>query len=355
MKGLEQKIKQLQTKAAELAKKLADPSKLTGKQIAKLGKEQADFSLVLEKIDQWQKTTKEVKDNKQMIANEPELAEMAKQENIELVKQEKKLKNDLISQLITADPQDKRDVIIEIRSGTGGEEAELFAQVLYRIYQRYAQEQGWQFGISDLKRSDLGGIKSAIIEIKGTNVFKALKYEGGVHRVQRVPKTEKSGRIHTSAATVAVLPEADEKEIKLDNQDLDIATFRSSGPGGQSVNTTDSAVRVTHKPTGVSVSCQDEKSQLKNRAKAITILKARLLAKQIEDKQAKQGEKRKIMIGSGDRSEKIRTYNFPQNRVTDHRINYSSHNLEGVLQGQLDELISKLQQADQKAKLEEIK
>jgi peptide chain release factor 1 len=276
---------------------------------------------------------------------------MAEEENLKLKPRLKELEDNLIEKILTSDEDDNKDVILEIRAGTGGEEAELFATDLFRMYQRYADNNNWQFEITNSKRTELGGIKEVSVEIAGNQVYKALKYEGGTHRVQRVPETEKSGRIHTSAATVAVLPQAEEGEIKINNADLKFESFRSSGPGGQSVNTTDSAVRVTHKPTGVSVSCQDEKSQLKNKEKALKILKAKIKQEQIEKKRIEQGEKRRDMIGSGDRSEKIRTYNFPQNRVSDHRINFTSHKLEEILNGNLGILIKKLQTEDQKSKL----
>ena len=349
------KIKQLKKKGREVEGKLTQSQQLSPRQRAKLSKEQAGLSLLLEKIDRWEKLRRQISDNKKLLKGEPELAEVAKEENRKLEPAEKKLREELIGELITADPRDQKNVILEIRAGTGGEEAELFGNNLFRMYQRYSQNQNWQFNISNLQRSGLGGIREAIVEIKGNNVYQKLKYEGGVHRVQRVPKTEKAGRIHTSAATVAVLPEADPTEVDIADKDLEVATFRSSGPGGQSVNTTDSAVRITHKPSGVTVSCQDEKSQLKNRDKAMKILRARLLAKKEADEQSKKGQERKSMVGSGDRSEKIRTYNFPQDRITDHRIKYSSHNLEGILDGNLDELIEKLSQADQKAKLAQLK
>jgi len=353
MSNLAIKAEELKKKEKELEKKLTQPQKLSSKELAEIGKEEAELHLLVAKINQWEKIKKQIKDNQILAKKEPQMAELAKDENRKLKEVEKGLRKKLISQLLNADPRDKKNVILEIRAGTGGEEAELFANDLFRIYQRYSQNQGWQFNISDLKRSELGGIKEVIVEIKGRDVFKNLKYEAGVHRVQRVPKTEKSGRLHTSAATVAILPEAEPAEVKLDEKDLEITAFRSSGPGGQSVNTTDSAIRITHKPSQITVSCQDEKSQLKNRQKAMKILRARLLAKKEEERGAKRGKSRKIMVGSGDRSEKIRTYNFPQNRVTDHRINYSSHNLEGILDGNLDQLIVKLQQADQKARLTE--
>jgi peptide chain release factor 1 len=349
------KIKQLKKRGREIEDKLTQSQQISVRQRAKLSREQAELSLLLEKINRWEKIKKQITDNGQLTKGEPELAEIAKEENRRLEKAEKKLQQELIRELITADPRDRKNVILEIRAGTGGEEAELFNNDLFRMYQRYSQNQGWQFNISSLQRSELGGIREAVVEIKGNNVYQKLKYEGGVHRVQRIPKTEKAGRIHTSAATVVVLPEADPTEVKISEKELEISTFRSSGPGGQSVNTTDSAVRITHKPTNITVSCQDEKSQLKNRDKAMKILRARLMAKKEAEQQSQKGQERKLMVGSGDRSEKIRTYNFPQNRITDHRIKYSSRNLEGILDGNLDELIKRLGQFDQKAKLAQLK
>jgi peptide chain release factor 1 len=349
------KIKQLKKRGREIEDKLTQSQQISVRQRAKLSREQAELSLLLEKINRWEKIKKQITDNGQLTKGEPELAEIAKEENRRLEKAEKKLQQELIRELITADPRDRKNVILEIRAGTGGEEAELFNNDLFRMYQRYSQNQGWQFNISSLQRSELGGIREAVVEIKGNNVYQKLKYEGGVHRVQRIPKTEKAGRIHTSAATVVVLPEADPTEVKISEKELEISTFRSSGPGGQSVNTTDSAVRITHKPTNITVSCQDEKSQLKNRDKAMKILRARLMAKKEAEEQSQKGQERKLMVGSGDRSEKIRTYNFPQNRITDHRIKYSSRNLEGILDGNLDELIKRLGQFDQKAKLAQLK
>jgi peptide chain release factor 1 len=351
MKQLQPKIKEIKKEAEQVNQKLSNPQNLSSNQIKKLSQKQAFLNGTVDLINQYQKIEKQIRENKEIIKNEPEMAEMAEEENLKLKPRLKELEDNLIEKILTSDEDDNKDVILEIRAGTGGEEAELFATDLFRMYQRYADNNNWQFEITNSKRTELGGIKEVSVEIAGNQVYKALKYEGGTHRVQRVPETEKSGRIHTSAATVAVLPQAEEGEIKINNADLKFESFRSSGPGGQSVNTTDSAVRVTHKPTGVSVSCQDEKSQLKNKEKALKILKAKIKQEQIEKKRIEQGEKRRDMIGSGDRSEKIRTYNFPQNRVSDHRINFTSHKLEEILNGNLGILIKKLQTEDQKSKL----
>ncbi len=354
MKQLQPKIKEIKGRAEEVNNLLSNPDKLTSNQIKKLSKEQAALSETMTLVSQYEEALNQINDNQEIIKTEPEMAEMAKGENKELEKKKSKLEEELISRLLTSDPDDSKDVILEIRAGTGGQEAELFASDLFRMYQRYSANNGFKFKVQSNKRSELGGLKEVSVEISGQEVYKNLKYEGGAHRVQRVPETEKSGRIHTSAATVAVLPQAEEDEIKIKPNDLEIESFRSSGPGGQSVNTTDSAVRVTHKPTGVSVSCQDEKSQLKNKEKALKILKTKIKEQQAKEKQEKEGEARKMMVGSGDRSEKIRTYNFPQNRISDHRINFTTHKLEQVLDGQLGILIKKLQEEDQKRKLAQI-
>jgi peptide chain release factor 1 len=275
---------------------------------------------------------------------------------LEKLNQEKeRLEQELEVALLPKDPDDQKNVIMEIRAGAGGDEAALFAADLFRMYSRFAEKNNWRVDIMNSNRLGIGGFKEIIFDVSGKDVYSKLKYESGVHRVQRVPETESSGRIHTSTATVAVLPEAEDVELEINPKDLRIDVFRSSGPGGQSVNTTDSAVRITHIPSGLVVSCQDEKSQLKNKEKALKILRSRLLAQKEEQERKKEGETRKIQIGTGDRSEKIRTYNFPQNRVTDHRITYSAHNIESVMNGNLDQFIEKLKEADQKKKLASLK
>jgi peptide chain release factor 1 len=286
-------------------------------------------------------------------AGDRELKELAQMEYDELLASIPEMEDTLKRKLLPKDVDDARNVILEIRGGTGGEEAALFAADLFKMYSAYAAVVGWRVEIQDISEAEKGGLKEVIARISGQNVFQMMKFEGGVHRVQRVPATETQGRVHTSAATVAVLPEAEEVDVKIEDKDLRIDVFRSSGPGGQSVNTTDSAVRVTHIPTGVVVSCQDEKSQIKNKDKALKILRSRLLALKREEAAAARGADRKSMVGSGDRSEKIRTYNYPQNRVTDHRIELTVHNLPDVMAGgkNLTELLNALQRADEAERL----
>lgn len=276
---------------------------------------------------------------------DPELVELALADVERLTPEISRLESDLQAGLIPPDPLDNRDTIVEIRAGTGGDEAALFAADLLRMYQRYAESKGWSIETVSLSEGKVGGVKDAVFKVKGDSAYGRLRYESGVHRVQRVPATEAQGRIHTSAATVAILPEAEEVDVSIGESDLKIDVFRSSGPGGQSVNTTDSAVRITHLPTGVVVQCQDQKSQLQNKIKAMDVLRARLLDRIVAEKEAERARERRSMVGTGDRSAKIRTYNFPQNRVTDHRINFTTHRLEGVLQGDLDEIIDRLRTA----------
>ncbi len=279
--------------------------------------------------------------------NDPELAEMAAEEIPDLEKRLVKLNYKLKILLIPPDPNDQRGVVMEIRAGTGGDEAALFAGTIYKMYSYYAQKKGWKSELMSVRESDRGGFKEIIFGLSGNSVYSRLKYESGVHRVQRVPETETSGRIHTSACTVAVLPEAEEIDVQINNEDLRVDVYRSSGPGGQSVNTTDSAVRITHIPTGTVVSCQDEKSQIKNKAKAMKVLRSRLLIVKQDEENAKRSESRKSMVGSGDRSAKIRTYNFPQGRFTDHRIHLTLHSLDAILSGNIDQIIDALVKADQ--------
>jgi peptide chain release factor 1 len=279
--------------------------------------------------------------------DDPELSEMASGEIPDLEARFEELAHKLKVLLIPPDPNDQRGVVMEIRAGTGGEEAALFAGAIYRMYSSYAQKMGWKSEVISTRESDRGGYREIIFNLSGNQVYSRLKYESGVHRVQRVPETETSGRIHTSACTVAVLPEAEEIDVDINPDELRIDVFRSSGPGGQSVNTTDSAVRITHIPTGTVVSCQDEKSQHKNKAKAMKVLRSRLLVVKQDEENAKRSESRKSMVGSGDRSAKIRTYNFPQGRFTDHRIYLTLHCLDDILDGNLDQIIDELIQADQ--------
>lgn len=308
-----------------------------------LGKESTRLKELLTKIEKYKKLENDIIGAKGLLdAKDEEIKKMAQVEVENTEREKEELEKEIKIMSIPPDPNDDKNAIIEIRAGTGGDEAELFASDLFRMYSRYAERKGYKIEIENTNRSSLGGIKEIIAEIKGRSVYDDLKYEGGVHRVQRIPTTEKSGRIHTSAATVAVFPEAEPRDITIKPEDLKIDTYRSSGHGGQSVNTTDSAVRITHLPTGTVVACQDERSQLKNKDKAMKILRSRILAKQQEDEARAKGETRRLMVGSGDRSEKIRTYNFPQDRVTDHRIHLTLHNISGIMDGNLDKLISAL-------------
>jgi peptide chain release factor 1 len=284
----------------------------------------------------------------EMVADpDPEMAEFAASDVERLTPLVETLAESLQELLVPPDPFDDRNAIVEIRAGTGGDEAALFAGDLLRMYQRFGEHNGWKSSVVSVSEGNMGGFREVSIKVEGENAFGRMRYESGVHRVQRVPTTEAQGRVHTSAATVAVLPEAEEVDVEIDQNDLKIDVFRSSGPGGQSVNTTDSAVRITHLPTGVVVSCQDQKSQLQNKAKGMEVLRARLLDRMIASREAERARERRSMVGTGDRSAKIRTYNFPQNRVTDHRINFSLHSLSDVLEGDLTELVERLRRVGQ--------
>ncbi len=334
-KEIEKIKKEYQALSRKLEKReiVSDPEK-----VGPLSQKYSKFGKIIEQYEEFTKLQKEIKNTKELLAD-PDLAKEAAEEIKKLQDQKNKLKKILEKQLKPQNPEDQKDVIMEIRAGAGGNEAALFAADLFRMYSLYAQKQSWQINLLNSNRTGIGGFREIIFEINGENVFGRLKYESGVHRVQRIPKTEKSGRIHTSTASVAVLPQAEDIEIEIKPEDLRVDVYRSSGPGGQSVNTTDSAVRITHLPSKLTVSCQDQKSQLKNKEKALKILKTRLLEAKREEEAKAQGEKRRSQIGNADRSLKIRTYNFPQDRITDHRIKKSWFGIGRILDGNLDEVI----------------
>jgi len=334
---------------------LNNQSNFDSSKLIKLNKEYAELKPIVDTIYNFNMLQKDIEDLKLLLTDKDvNIKEIAEQELKDKKKIVKNLKSELLRLLIPKDENDKKNSILEIRAGTGGEEASLFASDLLSMYQKYASLNSWAFEILSISETGLKGIKEVICSISGFNVFSKLKYESGVHRVQRIPSTESSGRVHTSAATVAVLPEAEEIDIKIEEKDLRIDVFRSSGPGGQSVNTTDSAVRITHLPTGIVVSQQDEKSQHKNKAKALKILRSRVLDNEIQEKNKERSLNRKSQVGSGDRSERIRTYNFPQGRVSDHRVNLTLYNLSEVLEGHLDDLITPLIADDEAKKLVEL-
>jgi peptide chain release factor 1 len=350
---MDEKEKLLRARYHELEEKLQDHSIFSTPDGQKIAKEHSDISATLSLIDEYVKINNQLRETEELARGDDELAELAKNELPEIIKKHEELKENVDNALTPRDPRENRNAIVEIRAGAGGDEASLFAGELYRMYALFCERMKWKIELLSESPSEVGGFKEVIFNVLADGAYGQLKYESGVHRVQRVPKTESSGRIHTSTATVAVLPEAEEADVEINPSDLRIDVFRSGGPGGQSVNTTDSAVRVTHVPTGIIVTCQDEKSQHKNKAKALNVLRSRLLAQKIEDEQKQRSTERKSQIGSGDRSEKIRTYNFAQDRVTDHRINLSLHNLPGILAGEIDELLSKLRQADRKLATEQ--
>lgn len=349
-----ERLQMLEEKYEELTQKMIDPDVLNNPaELHKCAKAQADLEDVVVVYRKYKKVLSELEDSKAMLLEklDPEMDEMVKAEIKDLNEQKDALEQELTILLLPKDPNDSKNVIMEIRAGTGGDEAALFAADLFRMYTRYAEMRGWKTEIMNTNYTDVGGYKEITFMIEGKGAYSRLKFEGGVHRVQRVPATESSGRIHTSAATVAVLPEAEEVEVDINMNDLRIDVFCASGPGGQCVNTTQSAVRITHIPTGVVVSCQDEKSQLRNKEKALKVLRSRLMEKFQQEAQGDLAAQRKDMVGSGDRSERIRTYNFPQGRVSDHRINLTVHNLDKVLLGNLDEIIDALITTDQAEKL----
>jgi len=340
------RLEELENRYNKLNELLMDPEIISDpKNLREYSKEQSDLQETVQAYIAYKKVSQEYRDAKAMLSEklDSEMKEMVKLEIEELETQKAQLEEKIKLLLLPKDPNDDKNVIVEIRGAAGGDEAALFAGVLYRMYTRYAERKGWKVELIDANNTGIGGFKEVIFMITGRGAYSQLKYESGAHRVQRIPTTESGGRIHTSTSTVAVLPEAEEVEVELYEKDIRVDTFASSGPGGQSVNTTMSAVRLTHVPTGIVVSCQDEKSQIKNREKAMKVLRARIYEKQLAEEQAKLADARKSQVGTGDRSERIRTYNFPQSRVTDHRIGLTLHRLDSIIDGDIDEIISALQ------------
>ena len=355
MENLDETLNRVLARHDELGAALAQG--LDGDRFVKLSKEFAEIAPVAEAIRALRQAQSELRGAAEIandVASDAEIRALAEEERRGLAARIEEMERQLRVLLLPKDAADEKNAILEVRAGTGGEEAALFAADLLRMYQRYAERQGWRFDLLHVNETGLGGVKEAAATISGRGVFARLKFESGVHRVQRVPATEASGRIHTSAATVAVLPEAEEVDVKIEDKDLRIDVFRSSGPGGQSVNTTDSAVRITHLPTGIVVQQQDEKSQHKNKAKALKVLRARLYDMERAQRDAERAAQRKSQVGTGDRSERIRTYNFPQGRVSDHRINLTLYKIDRVMDGELDEIIDALVAADQAERLAEL-
>jgi peptide chain release factor 1 len=351
----EARIPSLRQRYRDLTDRLADPAVLNDRDtLRKVAQEHSDLGPLIETADRLERVRAQLAEARSLIeaGDEPELVELAEGELEELQSEQDRLGSELRRLLLPKDPLADRAAVVEIRAGTGGDEAGLFAADLYRMYSRFADTRGWRLELIDLSEGERGAYKEVVFIVRGRNAYGDLRHESGVHRVQRVPATESQGRIHTSAATVAVLPEAEDVDIEIRDEDLRIDVYRSSGPGGQSVNTTDSAVRITHVPTGVVVTCQDEKSQLKNKTKAMKVLRSRLLDARIAEQEAERARDRKTQVGTGDRSAKIRTYNFPQGRVTDHRIGLTMHRLQEVLDGDLDELIGALKLAREAEQLE---
>lgn len=338
------KLESIESRYLELEKELSDPAIIANQpEYQRLAKEHADLMPCVQTFRKHKELAVRLEENRELLNDaDPDIRELAQEDSSQIQNELNELEDELRRLLTPKDPNDDKDVILEIRAGTGGDEAALFAADLFRMYTKYAELMGWQIDVLSSHPTGIGGFKEVIFSLSGNRVYSRLKFESGVHRVQRVPTTESQGRIHTSAVTVAVLPEAEEVEVEIEPNDIRVDVFRSSGPGGQSVNTTDSAVRITHVPTGLVVSCQDEKSQHKNKAKALKVLRARLLDRKQQEQRDKTAEDRKSQVGTGDRSERIRTYNFPQNRVTEHRINLTLYKLEEVLEGQINSIIDPL-------------
>lgn len=351
-----EKLRTIEDRYEKLTELMIDPKVLSSPQeYRRYSKEEAELQPLVEKIREYMKLLSDLDGTEEILkGSDADLRELAQIELNELKERKPNIEEDLKIMLLPKDPRDEKSVILEIRAGTGGEEAALFAANLFRMYSKYAESKRWKVDLIDSNPTGLGGLKEVVASIEGKGVYSRLKYESGVHRVQRVPVTEASGRIHTSAATVAVLPEAEEVDIKIEEKDLRIDTFCASGPGGQSVNTTYSAVRIVHTPTGMIVQCQDERSQIKNKEKALKVLRSRLYELEMERQEKERAFERKSQVGTGDRSERIRTYNFPQNRVTDHRIGLTIHRLESVLEGNIDEILDNLIAHYQAEKLKEL-
>lgn len=346
---MEEKLDRLYQRFEFIEKEMSDPLVISNQnRFKELNKEHAQLLPVVQNYEKYRGFLKELSDSEELLPSETD-AEMRRMlsDEIETLKEQiNALKQELIIQLLPKDPNNGRDIIMEIRAGTGGDEAALFVGDLFRMYTRYIDKKGWKLEYIDGNETEIGGFKEVIFSVRSAEAYEQLKFESGGHRVQRIPTTESGGRIHTSAVTVAVMPEAEENDIAIDPNDLRIDVYRSTGHGGQSVNTTDSAVRITHIPTGMVVTCQDEKSQLKNKAKALRVLRTRLYEKEMEERMKEESELRKAQIGSGDRSERIRTYNFPQSRITDHRIGLTLYSLENFLEGEIDEIIEALKKAE---------